>query len=1213
MRLRFDHITYLSFLILISCQDKNSSEDQHPNSLTLQPETTELNLDEGYSINYLLDTIQPILLNNGDTVISGQAIPFQGTTKAIEEWVVGPIRNSNFTAVSSTLANNTVPASPIRSPINLNAVITEKASLNQGKYLVIEDDSIHSGTPLKAIQKNLKITLPQSSEALPYVARIDAPLNINSLSREQGLLSDYITSVVEDKQGNVWISSDEGINCFDGNSLVAYTIDNGLSEVYGYELCKDSKENIWISTEKGLLKYNGDTFIEYAIPGIKSGIFIRLITEDEQGNIWLATNQIGACKFDGENFTCYTTNEGLPNNFVQALAADHKGNIWIGTEQGATKFDGTNFTTYNSQAGLNNRIVRAITASKDGKVWIGSTSGLNYIQGDSITIYPNFPFANYGINCLMEDEDGSLWIGTSLGLVELKDGKYSTITQNEGLSNNRINDLNEFENSIWICTNEGINIIDKRSFEYSYSLEGVHDNNIIGISEDKDGNIWIGSDFGACKFDGEVYHLYNKSSGLYTNRVSKVVKDANDHFYFGTHYGIDYFDGDKFLTLRIDESAFSNNIFALIEDSKGNIWASCYAGVWRFKNDSLTHFSEKDGLPNSIVYDIEEDHEGNIWFATMQGLTKFDGQHIINYTEREGLLSNVVFNVKEDKEGNLWIGTVYGLDKFDGQHFTHFTQKNGLCENAIKAIEIDKDGKIWLGTSHGLNVIQKKNSSNYKIFSLHRRDGLKMENVFLNQLLIDSHNKLWVGTLNGLEHMDLNTFELAGSPPEVSLTTLDINESPFDFRNLGDSLNDKISFGEIGSYSNYPSELELEHQLNHLTFHFHAIDWHAPHKIMYSYKLEGLNEHWSKPSEQSKAEYRNLDHGSYKFKVCAIGESGDWSEPVVFSFKIRPPWWYSWWAVVSYIIIGLIILWLLMKWRTIKFEKRQKELETEVANATHEIQQKQIETEHQKFLIEEAHKEITDSITYAKRIQSAILPPQKIVKEYLTKSFILYKPKDIVAGDFYWLEQKDGKILFAAADCTGHGVPGAMVSVICNNGLNRSVREHGITDPGKILDKTRKIVIQEFEKSEEEVKDGMDIALCSLERHPEPVEGQAKASLKYAGAHNPLWIIRNGGAEIEEIKADKQPIGRFAEAKPFTSHRIELNPGDTFYIFSDGFADQFGGEKGKKFKASNFKELLLSVQNESMDRQKELIDEAFEKWRGNLEQLDDVCVIGVRV
>ncbi|CAG5081349.1 SpoIIE family protein phosphatase [Parvicella tangerina] len=260
------------------------------------------------------------------------------------------------------------------------------------------------------------------------------------------------------------------------------------------------------------------------------------------------------------------------------------------------------------------------------------------------------------------------------------------------------------------------------------------------------------------------------------------------------------------------------------------------------------------------------------------------------------------------------------------------------------------------------------------------------------------------------------------------------------------------------------------------------------------------------------------------------------------------------------------------------------------------------EIEHQKLLIQEKSQEITDSIIYAKRIQSAILPPDHEVKRLLPNSFILYKPKDIVAGDFYWLEEKDGHILIAAADCTGHGVPGAMVSVVCKNGLSRSVREYKELEPGRILDRTREIVIAEFEKSHEEVKDGMDIALCAIKGN----------TVKYAGAHNPLWIVRKGSDTVEEIKACKQPIGKFHVDKPFKTHEVVMNEGDTIYFFSDGYADQFGGEKGKKFKTGRFKKLVLSMQHESMKKQKKIIDQKFEKWKGDLEQLDDLCVIGIR-
>ncbi len=254
--------------------------------------------------------------------------------------------------------------------------------------------------------------------------------------------------------------------------------------------------------------------------------------------------------------------------------------------------------------------------------------------------------------------------------------------------------------------------------------------------------------------------------------------------------------------------------------------------------------------------------------------------------------------------------------------------------------------------------------------------------------------------------------------------------------------------------------------------------------------------------------------------------------------------------------------------------------------------------------LETKNKEITDSIEYALRIQTAILPPQKIVKQYLENSFILYKPKDIVAGDFYWMESVDDLVLFAACDCTGHGVPGAMVSVVCNNALNRVVREFGLTQPALILDKTAEIVIDNFSKSEEEIKDGMDISLCAYNIKTK--------TLQWAGANNPLWILQNG--EIIETKADKQPIGMNENSKPFTNHTFNLNSTDKIYLFTDGFADQFGGDTGdRKLTRKRFKELLLSIQNKSMSEQCIELDNFIEDYRKQVEQIDDILVMGVSI
>ena len=271
------------------------------------------------------------------------------------------------------------------------------------------------------------------------------------------------------------------------------------------------------------------------------------------------------------------------------------------------------------------------------------------------------------------------------------------------------------------------------------------------------------------------------------------------------------------------------------------------------------------------------------------------------------------------------------------------------------------------------------------------------------------------------------------------------------------------------------------------------------------------------------------------------------------------------------------------------------------------IEIKNKETEVQKEIIEEKQKEILASISYAKRLQEAILPPQSLIKQFLPDSFFFYKPKDIVAGDFYWLEvtnhSDDELVLFAAADCTGHGVPGAMVSVVCSNALNRTVKEFGIIDPGEILDKVSELVVETFEKSESEVNDGMDISLCSFNKKT--------SELKWSGANNPLWIIRRNA--LLEYKPNKQPIGKVDIPLPFITHSVQLQKNDTIYIFTDGYADQFGGEKGKKFKLSSLQELLLAKCHLSMREQLEAVEQTLKNWQGNIDQVDDILIIGIKV
>jgi tetratricopeptide (TPR) repeat protein len=259
----------------------------------------------------------------------------------------------------------------------------------------------------------------------------------------------------------------------------------------------------------------------------------------------------------------------------------------------------------------------------------------------------------------------------------------------------------------------------------------------------------------------------------------------------------------------------------------------------------------------------------------------------------------------------------------------------------------------------------------------------------------------------------------------------------------------------------------------------------------------------------------------------------------------------------------------------------------------------------QKLIVEQKNKEVTDSIVYAKRLQQAIIPPEEMILRIFPGTFIFFQPKDIIAGDFYWLEDYGDSYYLAAADCTGHGVPGAIVSVVCSNALNRALKEYKMLSTGNLLDKARELVLETFARSGEVIKDGMDISLIRIKKS---FEGN-KVDIEWSGANNSLWYIEDN--QMKTVKCDKQPIGKTDNAFPFTAHKLQLKKGSRVYLYTDGFADQFGGPKGKKFKYKPMEDLLLKIQSLPGEEQRQILEKNFADWKGQLEQIDDVSVIGL--
>jgi len=306
-------------------------------------------------------------------------------------------------------------------------------------------------------------------------------------------------------------------------------------------------------------------------------------------------------------------------------------------------------------------------------------------------------------------------------------------------------------------------------------------------------------------------------------------------------------------------------------------------------------------------------------------------------------------------------------------------------------------------------------------------------------------------------------------------------------------------------------------------------------------------------------------------------------------------------SIIYSVIGGLILvvvfsIFVFNRWRLTQKQKRIIEDQKERVDKAYS------ELDSKNQIIEIKNKEITASINYAKRIQGAILSKEEDISRHFSESFLLYEPKDIVAGDFYFFEVSENHIFYAAADCTGHGVPGALVSVVCSNALTRCVKEFALTEPGKILDKTTKLILETFKKSGQEIKDGMDISLLVI--------NTKSNTYQWSGANNPLWYLQN--KNIKEITADKQPVGLSENPRPFTTHSLNLNKGDTLFLFTDGYADQFGGLKGKKFKYKQLQDILVTESN-NLAETKNILTRKFHDWKGKLEQVDDVCIIGIRI
>lgn len=1028
-----------------------------------------------------------------------------------------------------------------------------------------------------------------------------------------GLAQSNVSGIIQDDTGFYWIATEGGLSRFDGKNFVNFTVADGLADNNVSAIFQDKNKRIWMGHKNGALTvYNGKVFKEIKSRLLPKDNKIYSFFQDSKGSLWISTLSAGVIKIvdpskgldEKMHIIVYSSKDGL-SQYVLTTTEDKQGNLWFLTDVGIKIYDkrSRSFEFFRPE-GMPLGQIMYLCKDRHSNFLIGTSSGnvSSYnVEKKAFTsiIEPKdvlSPSANTGpvyVFAIHEDERGNVWAsGSEHGVFkyEKASGKTKLLSTGNGLSMNKVKCITEDrEGNILLGTaGEGFEVYSGERF-ISYSKEnGVVNNQVWAICQDNSGQYWLGTSDGISVLDlskekAENPRNYTTKDGLTSNDVRSLVCDRAGNMWVAT-WGGKVLKFDKNQGRFVQIPALNDIVYSLVSslmiDRNDNLWIGTLEGIVRYDLNSgnIKTFRTIDGLTDNDISCIFEAHNGEIWIGTKQkGITVYNGKSFKTYYRENGLTYNSISSIAEDKSKNLWIGTEGGgVFVYNGKAFINYKIKNGLISDFISLIVTDKKGNVWLGTNKG---ISKFDASKKQFYTYTSGDGFTGVETKLRAVYQDRASRLWFGTVNGVYCYTPDKDQAVKQEPVVKFTGLRVNQIEVPLQ----------------------EELNLSYKENSLIFEFVGISLSNPDGVLYQVQLEGSDETWKTLSKENTAIYSNLPPNQYVFKVKACNASGICTQnPISLKVVITPPYWKTWWFYLLVFVSVVSILFTYIKLRERKLMLEKRILEEKVNERTAEVVEKNKE-------LDAINKDITASIRYAKRIQDAILPPDEYVKAHLPNTFVLFKPKDIVSGDFYFMADKGEHVIFAAVDCTGHGVPGAFMSIVGHNLLERIVGEHGITQPSRILDELNKSLSETLRQSELEdntVRDGMDVALCSYNRKTHV--------LQYAGAFNALWLVRD--KELIEIKADKFPIGNTKqnENSKFKNHEVPLQKGDTVYVFSDGYCDQFGGPGGKKFKASNLRNLLLNSQHLNMDEQSELLNTTIESWRGNHEQVDDILVIGTR-
>ena len=1017
---------------------------------------------------------------------------------------------------------------------------------------------------------------------------------------ERNIRNGFIYTINQSNDGFLWVGTGSGLTRFDGYNFFLVQYPDSASGRYPTKCIKDKQGTLWFGCSDGTVLFEKEN--KLTIVPLSNSKSITELIEGPDGLIYIIT----------QGKAIFSINPIKPGEIHQysflidpalfSAAFTKSGNLLIGTEENlmVCKIGKDSVSVIKVIEGFDSHGVTSIHKTADASRFILGTDGnglyeLKMTDKENVLIrIPEHPELNsLKVQSITEDSEGSFWVSTlGSGAIQInfsdnyeKTKSIRSYDLNSGLSWNDVKIVfQDIEGNYWFgLYGEGISMLTSYSLSYYSPGKNTQENNILYV-KNFDNNYILGTPTGYHIFDPVAFKslsFTNLSRETGQTEIKSFFLDQSKNLWIGTAGNGLFVRNSAGFVKRFYRSGDSgaDDIKDIEMDDK-NIWLATTNGVIVLdKNGNKKEtFDISNGLPHNSINKIFLTKGGDAYIGTEgDKLYKIDTDFKISRgnTSMSGSTRNKILAFSQTRDGKIWAATDgNGIFKFYNDSVKTVTKANELMSNYCYSILADSENNIWIGHSKGFSRFNSV-TGNVRVFGT---DFAKAGICNAGGMFESSNGKIFIGTTEGLIIFDRLKEKKSNIAPFSNINVIEINDVQYPYQ---------------------PTFL-LPYNRYKIKVYYSGIDFTAPDKVYYSTFLSNFDPDWNKMTTSREASY-SLSDGKYKFSLISANQDGlSGVTPVSFTILIAKPFYRTWWFILLAITVLTCIIILIIRERDKAQKKIQAYLEKELEARTSVVMKQKGEIELQNI-------EITDSINYAKRIQTSILPDINKLKETFKDAFILFHPRDIVSGDFYWFDKLDeDRFILVCADSTGHGVPGAFMSMIGSTLLQDIVTRKRISKPSEILSLLDKQIFSTLNQNVElgVSNDGMDMVVCEFSistRH-----------IRFASAMRPVILVLDG--ESFYIKGNRSSVGgESVIEKFFDDQEYYLKEGDTVYLFSDGLPDQFGGPDGKKMKIARLRRMIEQVSKLPMDEQKKAMSKFYFDWKGSYDQVDDVLLMGVRV